>query len=98
MRTIDADALMDIYANRMDLLVERYGIDSTACGTLSGAMKLLKMQHTIKPERKRGRWIAQEFGSCAECSECHELYNIPMAYSNFCPNCGSDMRIERREE
>lgn len=44
------------------------------------------------PERKTGKWITQEFGSWAECSECHELYDIPMAYSNFCPNCGADMR------
>lgn len=43
-------------------------------------------------ERKRGKWITQEFGSWAECSECHELYDIPIACSNFCPNCGADMR------
>jgi membrane protease subunit (stomatin/prohibitin family) len=44
-------------------------------------------------ERKTGKWITQEFGSWAECSECHELYDIPIANSNFCPNCGADMRM-----
>lgn len=50
---------------------------------------------TIEPERTermKGKWITQEFGSWAECSECHELYDIPIANSNFCPNCGTDMR------
>lgn len=42
-----------------------------------------------EPKRKTGEWITQEFGSWAECSECHELYDIPIANSNFCPNCGS---------
>ena len=41
------------------------------------------------PERKTGKWITQQFGSWAECSECHEFYDIPIAQSNFCPNCGS---------
>lgn len=50
--------------------------------------------HAIEPERKTGKWITQEFGSWAECSECHELYDIPIANSNFCPNCGADMRGE----
>lgn len=50
MRLIDADPLMDIYANRLKLLVMRYGLDSTACGVLSGAMKLLETQPTINAE------------------------------------------------
>lgn len=49
---------------------------------------------TIEPERKKGTWITQQFGSWAECSVCHELYDIPISISNFCPNCGADMRGE----
>jgi len=40
---------MDIYANRLKLLEMRYGVDSTECGVLAGAMKLLETQPTIKP-------------------------------------------------
>ena len=62
-------------------------------------LKILRDLPSAQPERKKGEWITQEFGSWAECSECHELYDIPMAHSNFCPNCGADMRgAERREE
>lgn len=53
---------------------------------------------TIEPERKTGKWITQEFGSWAECSECHELYDIPIAYSNFCPNCGAKMNGGEAED
>lgn len=52
---------------------------------------------SAQPKREKGKWITQEFGSWAECSECHELYDIPMAHSNFCPNCGADMRGEQDE-
>lgn len=55
--------------------------------------KAMDCMPTIE-ERKTGKWITQEFGSWAECSECHELYDIPIAQSNFCPKCGADMRGE----
>ena len=47
--------------------------------------------------RKTGKWLTQQFGSWAECSECHELYDIPMSQRNFCPNCGADMRGKQNE-
>ena len=98
MRLIDADALMDLYANRMVILVEHYGIDSTACGTLSGAMKLLKIQPTLEPKRETGEWKPYTYVDpndwyqdkeiryrCSKCSV--EVINK----SNFCPNCGAAM-------
>lgn len=48
-----------------------------------------------EPERKTGKWITQQFGCWAECSECHELYDIPISLSNFCPNCGAKMEGEQ---
>lgn len=59
------------------------------------AEKAIEQLPSAQSERKKGEWITQEFGSWAECSECHELYDIPIAYSNFCPNCGADMRTAK---
>jgi len=58
---------------------------------------------TIEPERKTGEWIVHQpfedghknCNVCIECSCCrtwfgHDCY----AETNFCPNCGADMRGE----
>lgn len=50
MRLIDADALMEIYMDRLSLVADRYSPDSSECGILAGAMKLLDEQPTIEPE------------------------------------------------
>ena len=74
-RLIDADALLELYADRLEKLEERYGVHSSECGVLAGAMKLLEIQPTIEPERKKGRWIPvsdrlpeeDDYKSCIEC-------------------------------
>lgn len=87
MRAIDADALQEkVEHDYHHKKINRYDRD------LLLHYLDVEMAPTIKPERKLGKWITQEFGSWAECSECHELYDIPIANSNFCPNCGADMR------
>lgn len=45
----------------------------------------------VKPEHKTGRWIQKHniFG-VAYCSECD--YELHTNDTNFCPNCGADMR------
>ena len=51
-----------------------------------------------QPERKRGEWIPHEdedgehYGD--KCSECGEWYVMPYGKTNFCPNCGADLREE----
>ena len=50
---------------------------------------------TIEPQRKKGMWIEHNphkwgLGIVFECSECGE--KIDCEPSNFCPNCGADMR------
>lgn len=46
-------------------------------------------------ERKRGEWILQDDEDSTllvyRCSECNEAG----AFTNFCPNCGADMRGEK---
>ena len=46
-RLINADALMDIYNDRQNKIIDRYGFDSSENGILAGAMKLLSVQSTI---------------------------------------------------
>ena len=46
-RLIDADALMDIFADRLVKISERYGTHSAVAGAVSGAMKLLDIQPTV---------------------------------------------------
>ena len=50
MRLIDGDILMDEYVDRLVKVSERYGIDSSEAGILSGAMKLLDSQPSAQPE------------------------------------------------
>lgn len=90
MRLIDGDALMDIYANRLELLGERYWPDSSECGVLSGAMKLLEAQPTIE-ERKTGKAIVKSTGYRGywACDQCGTQIN---STDNFCRHCGADLR------
>ena len=56
---------------------------------------------SAQPERKTGRWIPHEdedgehYGD--KCSECGEWYVMPYGKTNFCPNCGANMRGEQDE-
>ena len=55
-------------------------------------------QPTIEP-RAKGHWVTAKGGGCY-CSECEEYaldrtdgrYVSVSVMSNFCPNCGADMR------
>lgn len=44
---VDRGGLIDIYADRLTAVAERYSPDSSECGILSGAMKLLAIQPTV---------------------------------------------------
>lgn len=54
---------------------------------------------TIEPQRMRGKWIDQKGGGCC-CSECGRYaldepdgnFIHVAVKSNYCPNCGADMR------
>ena len=93
MRPIDADALKTIYEDRLNILEERYGFFSEV-GVLAGAIKLLDMQPTIEPERKRGRWIETDNEQPYDyiCSE----YGYGSDWEdNFCARCGAVMTEEQ---
>ena len=64
-------------------------------------IKHLEQMPSAQPERKTGRWIPHEdedgehYGD--KCSECGEWYVMPYGKTNFCPNCGANMRGEQDE-
>lgn len=85
------------YFNRK---VADMGIDTNYKMELLGMVTALGYAHEKETEeRKKGQWIPQDFNKhegmistaiycLPKCSECGECSN----YTNFCPNCGADMR------
>ena len=79
MRLIDADALMQNIPSE-EIIAK------------------MAVAHALTIERKRGEWIyvtveewlrtGRDYGH--HCSECDEINES--GKSNFCPNCGADMR------
>ena len=92
MRLIDADALMDIFADRLALLSERFGKYSAPCGAVAGAMTLIERQPTIE-ERKTGKWIKFSNSCTIRCNQCgQEMTSLcDIKLPNYCPNCGAKM-------
>ena len=91
MRLIDADALME----RLKAWDTN---DATDKGLYNFALNRVLEAPTIEPERKTGEWIHDGYDiphgvDWMHCSECgrREPY-VPAAMTNFCPNCGADMR------
>ena len=56
---------------------------------------------SAQSERKKGRWVHDGYDfpggvDWIHCSECGKRgVNVPADLSNFCPNCGADMRGEK---
>lgn len=97
MRLIDADALSE--------WLKDYGqkcIKGERKISLMYVWKHIQDMPTIEPERKTGKWIPQNLNKSdgmistavyyyPKCSVCGANAN----YTNFCPNCGADMRGEQ---
>lgn len=92
MRLIDADSLI------------RLVMDSTILGKgfKQAFVALVNGEPTAQPEQKKGKWIPQDHNKhhgmisttvyyFPRCSVCGESAN----YTNFCPNCGADMREDQ---
>ena len=97
MRAIDAEALIAKIMNEM----RRYNYDETRILTLASVIKMVDETPTIDVQKK-GYWIsAAEFEECSVCHVTHlkEFQTVHgkarRIKSDFCPNCGADMREEK---
>lgn len=64
---------------------------------LDDAIKVVNSLASAKPERKKGEWIVtSEFKDCryVKCNQCKvtQVFYYNKSLTNFCPNCGADMR------
>ena len=81
MKPEEADILRDLWRFSVS---ERY-TDKEIREALDKAIKALK-------ERPHGEWIYDMFDENYHCSECNR---VGATISNFCPNCGADMRQQK---
>ena len=73
-------------------------------------LKMLGELPAITLERPKGEWVEPQynFENCiARCSECKKIarqkshdtgWGFEYSYTDFCPNCGADMRKEKTNE
>lgn len=113
MRLIDADALNDAMYHEAFENDASYNESNPMAKWDSGLWIRYKLfENTINDvptiEPKQGEWIVYEGGwkdldyyppkcKCNQCGYEEELYILNAKPTNFCPNCGADMR-EREGE
>jgi hypothetical protein len=80
------------------LRIFEYGVKHRDNANIASACEILERQINSIPAADarpvvRGKWIDYQQGRWvyAKCSECETVHDVR---SNFCPNCGADMREE----
>ena len=100
MRLIDADALMKNMLDSMNEAV-KIGIPINTDYIWGLLDYTLENAPIIKPEGKKSKWIYHEpfdcehhnCNPCIECNYCGAWFGADCyAKTNYCPNCGADMR------
>lgn len=98
MSLIDRQAAIDILYNFAGCIVDTPNGDYRKA--YEASRYKLETLPSAQIERKKGKWVFEEYPDGyyhSECSECKH-YFIEDAYLkpyNFCPNCGADMRGEQ---
>ena len=60
-------------------------------------IKILHDMPSVTSARTKGKWMTEHNKGYVQCSNCHT--RVPFCKrSNFCPNCGADMRGEEDED
>lgn len=79
----------------MVLSVSRESLDATGRVILE-AGRWCKIFYRDEEQRQKGRW---SHGICSECGGYAPFYPMASTYheSNFCPDCGADMRIKETD-
>lgn len=92
MRLIDADALIP---NISVKAVFGNDVTTMKCGELRTILEMIENAPTIEPQKKRGKWDEHHDypGIAYLCNQCKYFSTIQ---TNFCPNCGADMRGDKK--
>ena len=109
MRLIDADALKDQFA-WLELCSlsknEIFKIINEAPSVEPDKIQAIMSDYLVyrcAPQRPQGEWIEKhcDYGVYYRCSNCHKMppnyecdYKEGAIKTNYCPNCGADMRGE----
>lgn len=89
MRRIDADELKVQIHSRCDVCNDKDTAWCEHCCSVNDWEDYIDNAPTIE-ERTKGKWI-EDSGNIA-CSHCHIIWLYRK--TNYCPNCGADMRGE----
>jgi len=95
-RCIDADALEELFREVIGGIAKKPEMNGNLEHMVRASAMVIEMIQdapTIEPQRKKGEWIINSDGYYPYCSECRkEPKSGDM--TDFCPNCGADMREE----
>ena len=86
MELISRQQAIDICDQAIDLLKGQFG-----AGALVAIKESIEKLPPAQPERIKGHWVN---GRCDKCNAHAPFWCMASTYheSNFCPNCGADMR------
>jgi hypothetical protein len=98
MRAIDADALNSIKFHSLPythITPSDADAESYKRGWNDSIDSIIENAPTIEPERKHGEWTKE-----AHCPFCDfaPWYEKDIHTLSYCPNCGADLRAERRTD
>ena len=82
------DAIKLVYKARRMNPIEGILVD-----TFSWAISFVNSVPSVKPERKKGKWIPVEDSDCWRGFECDQCKGGENRRTRFCPNCGVEMEV-----